>query len=398
MVATSYVEEEEARIRTQEWARLRGVGEAMVRAAAANHDLKQRAWAKEDNCESAPCTPDKNDRDRSQAAVMSPLSKASTPERSTAAARYLEVDSKDDKNELELEIDQAQSSVSPSAVWEDVSPAHCSRNGKKLRMNRKVRAKQFFGQYDEEDPEPFLLLQDLLSWHKRGVERVSVTILSDDEPFDPSSLVLDGAADLDIDANVEPVKYDEENPEQWLLAQDLTALSRRGAERVSITVLPDPIDVEDSGKPQHAEQAGVEIETDVLGSFPYREEEPELWLLQQDLLALHRRGVEMVSVTILTDDKPADVRELVWPVGSGHVDLRSHYCDAIAYPHDEQEEDALQEYLLLQDLMALQDAGADAVSVTCISHDAEEDLTQLQRSGWELSHPCAAPSGVLLLT
>eukprot|EP00961_Rhodomonas_salina_P010428 139709-Rhodomonas_salina.1 len=314
---------------------------------------------------------------------MSPLSKASTPERSTAAARYLEVDSKDDKNELELEIDQAQSSVSPSAVWEDVSPAHCSRNGKKLRMNRKVRAKQFFGQYDEEDPEPFLLLQDLLSWHKRGVERVSVTILSDDEPFDPSSLVLDGAADLDIDANVEPVKYDEENPEQWLLAQDLTALSRRGAERVSITVLPDPIDVEDSGKPQHAEQAGVEIETDVLGPPSSSQASPHVLIFRpglqyqrvvmQHVLVLSRvcRIVDLgcrINADLLgwAPSASADeawrwlasrfsptislqtcgpvlsevllrCQELVWPVGSGHVDLRSHYCDAIAYPHDEQE-------------------------------------------------------------
>jgi hypothetical protein len=41
----------------------------------------------------------------------------------------------------------------------------------------------------------------------------------------------------------------------------------------------------------------------------------------------------MVSVTILTDDKPADVQELVWPRGSGHLDLRTHYCDAAPYPH-----------------------------------------------------------------
>ncbi len=144
-------------------------------------------------------------------------------------------------------------------------------------------------------------MQDLISWHKRGIDRVSVTILGDDTPFDVHSMVANGSADLDIESlGPETIEYDEDEPENWLLAQDLTALSRRGAERVSITVLPNAggeesnvhrLKREDVPGTPAADIEAANIETDALGPIPYREDEPELWLLQQDLLALYRQVV-----------------------------------------------------------------------------------------------------------
>ena len=45
------------------------------------------------------------------------------------------------------------------------------------------------------------------------------------------------------------------------------------------------------------------------------QEEPDEYLLLQDLIALHRRGVEDVSVTIITDDQPYPIESLVGHAG-----------------------------------------------------------------------------------
>jgi hypothetical protein len=58
---------------------------------------------------------------------------------------------------------------------------HWTRGGKKKE--------RWFGEYSEEEPDEYLLLQDLIALHRRGVEDVSVTILSDDAPFDIEPLV-----------------------------------------------------------------------------------------------------------------------------------------------------------------------------------------------------------------
>ena len=56
----------------------------------------------------------------------------------------------------------------------------------------------------------------------------------------------------------------------------------------------------------------------------------------------------------LTED---DVSALLWPCGSGHLDLAYHFQDAAPYPQGEvdswgaREEDELSDYLLLQDLI-----------------------------------------------
>jgi hypothetical protein len=83
-----------------------------------------------------------------------------------------------------------------------------------------------------------------------------------------------------------------------------------------------------------AGEADVVVEADLCGDFEYDEDDPELWLLQQDLVALHKRGAEMVTVTILTSDQPPDVSCLLWPYGSGHLDLALHYADAVPYPQE----------------------------------------------------------------
>jgi hypothetical protein len=64
-------------------------------------------------------------------------------------------------------------------------------------------------------------------------------------------------------------------------------------------------------------EADVVVEADLCGDFEYDEDDPDLWLLQQDLISLHKRGAEMVSVTVLTSDRPPDVSGLLWPYGSG---------------------------------------------------------------------------------
>ncbi len=146
-----------------------------------------------------------------------------------------------------------------------------------------------------------------------------------------------------------------------------------------------------------------------LEDIEYNEEDPELWLLQQDLLALHKRGAEMVSVTILAFDEPPDVKHLLWPVGSGHLDLQHHYQHAAPYPEgnvdtwNEEDLELLDDYLFLKDLTAVQKAGADAVSVLLVSHGdgAEEQLVRdcrrARKAGWEVSHLWEAPCKSLLI-
>jgi hypothetical protein len=148
---------------------------------------------------------------------------------------------------------------------------------------------------------------------------------------------------------------------------------------------------------------------DDLEHIEYNEEDPELWLLQQDLLALHKRGAEMVSVTILAFDEPPDVKHLLWPVGSGHLDLEHHYQHAAPYPEgnidtwNEEDLELLDDYLFLKDLTAVQKAGADAVSVLLVSHGdgAEEQLVRdchrARKAGWEVSHLWEAPCKSLLI-
>ena len=63
---------------------------------------------------------------------------------------------------------------------------------------------RWFGEYSEDEPDEYLLMQDLISLHRRGVEDVSVTIITDDEPFDIEPLVGHaGMADLDVQHLVE---------------------------------------------------------------------------------------------------------------------------------------------------------------------------------------------------
>jgi hypothetical protein len=183
------------------------------------------------------------------------------------------------------------------------------------RLNKGSRAKtarlqrpraRWFGEYSEDEPDQYLLMQDLISLHRRGVEDVSVTILTDDEPFDVEPLVGHaGMSDLDAahlmdSADDVLASYSPETPDDWLLYQDLISLSRKGASRVSVTMLLD----EDEDKAEDiqsnsesglgnghsieqlvgaAECAGgeglggvVEYEADLCGDFEYDEEDPEV--------------------------------------------------------------------------------------------------------------------------
>ena len=281
---------------------------------------------------------------------------------------------------------------------------------------------RWFGDWSEEEPDEYLLCQDLIAMHKRGAEEVSVTILSDDA-FDVSALV--GAAGSgDIDAAHLPQSaddvlaiYSEEHPEEWLLHQDLVALAKSGVERASVVMmLKDDDGAEDGGQwgsPQWAEE---EIEADLCGEVQYDPDDPEPFLLQQDLVALAKRGAEMVTVTVLADQELTedDVSALLWPCGSGHLDLAYHFQDAAPYPQGEvdswgaREEDELSDYLLLQDLIALQKAGSDAVSITMVASDDGDgseahaallrDCDWARARGFEVCHVWEEPSSLLLHT
>ena len=60
---------------------------------------------------------------------------------------------------------------------------------KLARTQQSMHKARWFGEYSEEHPDEYLLMQDLISLHKRGIQDVSVTIITDDEPFDVGPLV-----------------------------------------------------------------------------------------------------------------------------------------------------------------------------------------------------------------
>lgn len=76
----------------------------------------------------------------------------------------------------------------------------------------------------------------------------------------------------------------------------------------------------------------------------------------------------MVSVIILWDDEPPVLDHLLWPQGAGCIDLQDHYSHAVdaLYPQDGDvdQDDRLQDFLLMKDLITAQRAGAHSVSVT----------------------------------
>jgi hypothetical protein len=60
---------------------------------------------------------------------------------------------------------------------------------KLARTQQSMHKARWFGEYSEENPDEYLLMQDLISLHKRGIQDVCVTIITDDEPFDVGPLV-----------------------------------------------------------------------------------------------------------------------------------------------------------------------------------------------------------------
>lgn len=82
--------------------------------------------------------------------------------------------------------------------------------------------------YDEDDPDAFLLLQDLTALHKRGALSVAVTTLHDWDgsggPFAPDALDVAGGADP---RGVREIDYSEQDPDAWLLQQVPLLLSYR---------------------------------------------------------------------------------------------------------------------------------------------------------------------------
>jgi hypothetical protein len=60
---------------------------------------------------------------------------------------------------------------------------------KLARIQQSMHKARWFGEYSEENPDEYLLMQDLISLHKRGIQDVCVTIITDDEPFDVGPLV-----------------------------------------------------------------------------------------------------------------------------------------------------------------------------------------------------------------
>lgn len=127
---------------------------------------------------------------------------------------------------------------------------------------------------------------------------------------------------------------------------------------------------------------------------------------------LHRNTEHLLFALVDAGEEP-DVEGLLWPLGSACLDLETHYGDAIdaLYPDEDGEggrrgglgergcgeklgggewgergyEERLEEYLLMKDMVAVQKRGADAVSVTLISHDADEGelVRRLVAQGWE---------------
>lgn len=172
---------------------------------------------------------------------------------------------------------------------------------------------------------------------------MSVTVLSDDSPFDASALVgPGGSADLDAvhaldDQDQVPFKsnkiastspgacncthttplnprhqtpkplpqpYDEDEPGAYLLCKDLIAMSKtRPGEDVEITVLSDTT-AQGLAPPCSSCRPGV---VDALGwgggGVEYSEDEPEAYLLCKDLENLVMRGVEQVEITVIRDDE-----------------------------------------------------------------------------------------------
>jgi hypothetical protein len=158
---------------------------------------------------------------------------------------------------------------------------------------------RWFGEYSEDDPDEYLLIQDLIALHRRGVEDISVTIITDDEPFDVEPLVGHaGMADLDAQHLVESAddilaSYTPDSPGDWLLYQDLVAVARRGAARASVTILMEAEDEpaegdslgsekghlsarQEEGKGAEPAAGALEYEADLCGEFEYDEENPEV--------------------------------------------------------------------------------------------------------------------------
>ena len=157
----------------------------------------------------------------------SPLSKANTPQRSSAGPRHAlddQLDAAADKESVAVDPPPPPASLSPGVSakcsllkWaqgaharsaeavSDVSGQqqgesereHVLHDGSQLRQRLRkkyagavhARKARWFGEYSEEDPEEYLLMQDLIALHKRGAEEVSVTFITDDEPYDVSPLV-----------------------------------------------------------------------------------------------------------------------------------------------------------------------------------------------------------------
>ena len=288
---------------------------------------------------STPTTPSRGPGSGSEA--PSPLSKANTPQRG-GVFRVVCLD--DDAAAAVADAPLRSSVTAKPAVSEKCSllgwVAHAHRESMlqaerdavdcpiraaeestlcQKRVNKSWRAKtarlqrdraRWFGEYSEDEPDQYLLMQDLISLHRRGVEDVSVTILTDDEPFDVEPLVGHaGMSDLDAahlmdSADDVLASYSPETPDDWLLYQDLVSLSRKGASRVSVTMLLDEDEdkIEDIqiksesglGNGHSSEElvggavgaCGVGLggvvenahEADMCGDFEYDEEDPEVRL------------------------------------------------------------------------------------------------------------------------
>ena len=102
-------------------------------------------------------------------------------------------------------------------------------------------------EYDEENPENWLLAKDLQNWVRRGIDTVSIMLFTNETCADEtaerfiSDFVHDGSADYDLDFVLslhEPEEYDENAPEDYLYVQDLIALSKHGCDEVEVQCFP----------------------------------------------------------------------------------------------------------------------------------------------------------------
>ena len=72
--------------------------------------------------------------------------------------------------------------VSIDAKFHIISLAWC-RECECHNIHKYVRLYIYIYVHIQEEPDEYLLMQDLISFHQRGVENVSVTIITDDAPF-----------------------------------------------------------------------------------------------------------------------------------------------------------------------------------------------------------------------